>query len=790
MVLPLTQTSTLALARAVQRNRERYERLRARGAAGAPDWLVLTAADARQAAAYRRELAKRRRRGFFPAGLRTLVLPDPPGRRIGSGGATLRALRALTRGGTRPLRERRVLILHAGGASGGLTGSDAPGRLFAALPAETVDGRPSTLFDETFVALACALERLGPCVLVGSGDVLLVFDADDARPLAEAVTGFAAEAPAEQAAHHGVYVAGPGGVVQRFLHKRDEQRLRAAGAEDALGRAWIDTGLVAFAGGALDALLALPPAGLRDPFDFYSDLVAALPAANERGRFPRLAGARRRLREQLWTRLHGLSFHVRSLSPALFAHLGTPRDYGEVVAGDGPLEAVFRAAAPAPGRPVCEPELLDLRGGFSGRRSHLEQARVHYARARRFARLASRAPSVAKALALRRDADRFEDMAFAAIGEAMGAVHWPATQADLTIAPGETVTESLPVRVDFGGGWSDTPPHSLERGGTVLNAAVLLDGQRPVRVTARALAELEIRLEARDLGRRTVITQQAEALSFRDPADPFALHKAALALRGLVRQGRRGLRSHLEQLGGGIEVVTESAVPKGSGLGTSSILGACLLSALCKLSGVRTSPPMLFEQVLQLEQMLTTGGGWQDQVGGLAPGIKLVTSPPGIPQRLRVEPVRLPRSVLAALEQRLVLVYVGRRRLAKNILRTVMGRYLAREPDVMFILGRIQDIAREMRAALTGGDLDKFGALMREHWDLNKRLDPNSTNAAVERVFSAALPFASGFKMVGAGGGGFAEIVARTARDARAMARAMPAAGGRVYPWSLAQEGA
>jgi len=50
---------------------------------------VLTAANARQAAVYRGEMAIRARRGFFPKGLRTLVVSDPRGQRVGTGGATL-----------------------------------------------------------------------------------------------------------------------------------------------------------------------------------------------------------------------------------------------------------------------------------------------------------------------------------------------------------------------------------------------------------------------------------------------------------------------------------------------------------------------------------------------------------------------------------------------------------------------------------------------------------------------------------------------------------------------------
>ena len=39
----------------------------------------------------------------------------------------------------------------------------------------------------------------------------------------------------------------------------------------------------------------------------------------------------------------------------------------------------------------------------------------------------------------------------------------------------------------------------------------------------------------------------------------------------------------------------------------------------------------IVHSVLILEQLLTTGGGWQDQVGGLLPGFKFSVSPNAVP---------------------------------------------------------------------------------------------------------------------------------------------------------------
>ena len=47
----------------------------------------------------------------------------------------------------------------------------------------------------------------------------------------------------------------------------------------------------------------------------------------------------------------------------------------------------------------------------------------------------------------------------------------------------------LPLRVNWGGGWSDTPPYCLENGGKVLNAAILLNKLKPVMIIIEKIPE-------------------------------------------------------------------------------------------------------------------------------------------------------------------------------------------------------------------------------------------------------------------------------------------------------------
>ena len=222
-------------------------------------------------------------------------------------------------------------------------------------------------------------------------------------------------------------------------------------------------------------------------------------------------------------------------------------------------------------------------------------------------------------------------------------------------------------------------------------------------------------------------------------------------------------------------------------------MAGAVLAALAHWAGVELSQAQLFDEVLCLEQMLTTGGGWQDQVGGLTGGIKLVTSEPGLPQAIQVTPVALSPQIANDLAQRLLLVYTGQQRLAKNLLRNVMSRWMARDPEMVWIQGELARLALAMQHALATDDLPEFGRLLGEHWGLNKRMDPGCTNPFIDELFAVMAPFVWGGKLAGAGGGGYAMVVTRDAQGGRDLAATLAAAlsgdaGGRV-PCAVPDEG-
>ncbi|MCX7668450.1 MAG: hypothetical protein N2439_00060, partial [Anaerolineae bacterium] len=393
---------------------------------------------------------------------------------------------------------------------------------------------------------------------------------------------------------------------------------------------------------------------------------------------------------------------------------------------------------------------------------------------------------------------RWEDRAFATLAEMI-------EQATLRLEPLRTrpavplaraVRVHAAARIDFGGGWTDTPPYSIERGGTVLNAAITLRGRYPILAEAVPLAEPRLILESRDIEAAMEPVTVGEVLAYADPADPFALLKAAVVLTGLVSPADdpgRPLRTICAALGAGLRLSTQTFIPRGSGLGTSSIMAGAVLTALTRWIGTELTSAQLFDQVLCLEQMLTTGGGWQDQVGGLTGGIKLVTTAPGLPQEIRVAPVPVAERTFTDLANRLVLVYTGQQRLAKNLLRNVMARWMVRDPEMVWIQGEIARLAVAMRDALMAGDLDTFGVLLGEHWILNKRMDPGCTNLFIDDLFDTLKPYICGGKLAGAGGGGYAMVIARSVAAAHDLAAALaaryPGAPVRVWPCAVPAEG-
>ena len=342
------------------------------------------------------------------------------------------------------------------------------------------------------------------------------------------------------------------------------------------------------------------------------------------------------------------------------------------------------------------------------------------------------------------------------------------------VADDQIVWGRSPVRIDIAGGWTDTPPYCLMEGGNVINLAIELNGQPPLQVYVRPSKEPRIVLRSIDLGAVEVVETAEQLMDFMHVGSPFSIPKAGLVLAGFGSSGVSGnpgsisLQQQLEAFGSGIELTLLSAIPAGSGLGTSSILAATVLGALNDFCGLGWDKNEIGHRTLMLEQMLTTGGGWQDQFGGVLGGVKLLQTGRGFEQTPLVR--WFPNDLWTQPEYRPchLLYYTGITRTAKQILAEIVRRMFLNDNAELRLLREMKAHTMEMYEAIQQNDFRRMGLLMRETWQQNQALDSGTNPAAVAKQTALIDDLCLGYKLPGAGGGGYLYMIAK---DPEAAAR-------------------
>ena len=367
----------------------------------------------------------------------------------------------------------------------------------------------------------------------------------------------------------------------------------------------------------------------------------------------------------------------------------------------------------------------------------------------------------------------------------------------MTTLPDQIVWGRSAVRIDLAGGWTDTPPYTLLAGGNVVNMAIELNGHQPLQVYIKPSREKAIICRSIDLSAMERITTYEALADFAKVGSPFSIPKAALALAGFLPRyaGERhaSLERQLEAFGCGIEITLLSAIPAGSGLGTSSILAATVLGAVADFCGLGWDKTEICRRTLMLEQLLTTGGGWQDQYGGVLHGVKLLQSQPGL------SPVATPRWLPDTLftdpeiKPCHLLYYTGLTRTAKHILAEIVRGMFLNSTEHLDLLNSMKQHAMQMYEAIQLGRFDAYGRLLRRTWEQNQALDSGTNPPVIEALCRRIDDYCLGYKLPGAGGGGFLYMVAKDPMAAlriREELTARPAApGARFVEMSLSKTG-
>ena len=329
-----------------------------------------------------------------------------------------------------------------------------------------------------------------------------------------------------------------------------------------------------------------------------------------------------------------------------------------------------------------------------------------------------------------------------------------------------------PVRIDIAGGWTDTPPFCLMEGGSVVNFAIELNGQPPLQVYVKPCKEPKIVMRSIDIGASETINTYEALAVYNKIGSPFSIPKAALSLAGFLpmfcKNTYASLREQLLDFGAGIEVTLLSAIPAGSGLGTSSLLASTVLGALSDFCGLGWDKKEVGKRTLILEQLLTSGGGWQDQYGGLLPGIKLLQTQRGLMQDTDIR--YLPSDLFTQPDYRAchLLYYTGITRTAKTILAEIVKKMFLNENEELALLREMKAHSLEMFDAIQRIDFSRMGRLVRKTWQQNQLLDSGTNPDCVRHLTDLVDDLCLGYKLPGAGGGGYLYMVAK---DVEAAAR-------------------
>lgn len=305
-----------------------------------------------------------------------------------------------------------------------------------------------------------------------------------------------------------------------------------------------------------------------------------------------------------------------------------------------------------------------------------------------------------------------------------------------------------------------------------MNLAIELNGQPPLQTYVRPCSEPHIVLRSIDLGAMECIETFEQLADFCHVGSPFSIPKAALALAGFLPdfccERFASLRQQLESFGCGIEITLLSAIPAGSGLGTSSILAATVLGAINDFCSLAWDKNEICRRTLVLEQMLTTGGGWQDQFGGVFGGVKLLQTQRGFQQTPSVR--WLPDDIFMQPEYASchLLYYTGITRTAKTILAEIVRRMFLNNHDQLELLRQMKAHTLDMYEAIQRQNFELSGRLIRKTWTQNQLLDSGTNPSQVQHLTSLVDDLCLGYKLPGAGGGGYLYMVAK---DPEAAAR-------------------
>ena len=215
------------------------------------------------------------------------------------------------------------------------------------------------------------------------------------------------------------------------------------------------------------------------------------------------------------------------------------------------------------------------------------------------------------------------------------------------------------------------------------------------------------------------------------------------------------LREALRKTGitGGIEISSIADLPSGTGMGSSSSFTVGLLHNLYAINRKYVTHEELAREACEIEiEIVGEPIGKQDQYAAAFGGLNIIYF--NQDGTVLVEPLHIKKTIYDALQENLLMFYVGNQRKASDILSE--QKQNASQEEKFNVLKEMVGLVFELRNALYAERLNDFGKILHENWVLKQKLASKISNPEIDDIYMTGIKNgASGGKLLGAGGGGF-----------------------------------
>jgi D-glycero-alpha-D-manno-heptose-7-phosphate kinase len=266
--------------------------------------------------------------------------------------------------------------------------------------------------------------------------------------------------------------------------------------------------------------------------------------------------------------------------------------------------------------------------------------------------------------------------------------------------------------------------------------------------------------------------------------DPFVFDGQLDLAKGVLHWFRQ-----THSIPDGREVLIHNDAPPGSGLGSSSAVAVALVSAMAHSLQVEPQGAAAVARLAWQLERVDVGilGGRQDHYASAFGGLNFMEFRRD--GTTIVDAVHLEPDILFELEYSTVLVYVGGIRFSAQILKQQMANAERGVDASVRAMHCLKSLTIEMRQALMGGEIRRFGALLDEAWVQKKQMANGISTPSIDALYADAKQAgALGGKISGAGGGGFMFFLC----DARRRFHVQDAVrrhGAQIVPFSFVDAG-